>query len=472
MAATSAVRLQNVRRIEPECDEPFDLRCPITKCMFRIPFKLIESGHTYERDAIYTHLVKSSNDPLTRKPVHKNPVLDLETHASVESWLLANPDVVPDGWDDRQIPSVATLKAIAYARDGDTQGLLSCVKQGANLDERDEGGRTSILLAANAGHYDVVQILISYGADLTLCDKSGASLTYICAREGDSRILKLLLENGCTCDEEAKDHHGWTCLHEASEQGHVEVIKLLLKNGSKVEAKDDQGDTVLHTAVKSSSEVYKILLDSTNDVDATDVVGRTALHFAAMYGKVDHVKLLVDSGAKINLLDIDSYTALHLAISEGKLEVVREFLSSAAKVKSEHRAFSLVHCVSIGVDHDRVDTVNLILARTLEVIGVDLNEHAYHRSAELGHESMIKMLLDRGVSIGCLHKLSGATALHSAARHGHVHIAKYLLEMGIDVNVVDCSLKTALQIASDNGESRVQRLIEGYATRARARGRV
>lgn len=473
MEETSAVLVPTMGDTpEPEVVEPSELMCPITKCMFRIPVKVIESGHTYERDAICTHLMKSPNDPLTRLPVSSEPVLDRETYATVESWLEAHPHVTPQGWDDRQIPTFATLDALVCARHGDTQGLVSCIEQGANINEKDGDGIPAVIYAARARHYDVVQLLLSSGADFNLGDKHGATLAFICAQEGDSHILKLLLDHGWKVvysDDEAQYHHGWTCLHEASERGHVEVIKLLLQNGAKVETKDEAGETALHTAVQSSTEVYKILLDSINDVDATDVVGRTALHTAAMCGKIDHVKLLVDSGADINVRDIDSHTALHLAISEGNLEVVQELLSSDEKVEFEHSEYSFLHCVLIGVQSDKKSTVTLLLGKCLDVLGLDLNEHAYHRAAELGNESMIKMFLDRGVSVGCLHALSGATALHSAARNGHVHVAKYLLDMGIDASIIDCSSKTALQIARDNGNSQLVSMIEGCETRSRRR---
>lgn len=40
-----------------------------------------------------------------------------------------------------------------------------------------------------------------------------------------------------------------TPLHLAAYQGHLQIVELLIKNGAKLNAKDDEGDTALANAV-------------------------------------------------------------------------------------------------------------------------------------------------------------------------------------------------------------------------------
>ena len=52
-------------------DEPEYLMCPITLSLFSDPV-CAPSGHTYEREAIESHLSRSQRDPMTREPLTKD----------------------------------------------------------------------------------------------------------------------------------------------------------------------------------------------------------------------------------------------------------------------------------------------------------------------------------------------------------------------------------------------------------------
>jgi ankyrin repeat protein len=82
-------------------------------------------------------------------------------------------------------------------------------------------------------------------------------------------------------DVNAKEH--FTPLMNASRNGHVKGIELLLKAGAKIDQRDHEG--------------------------------KTALMYAAWTGTPEAVKLLIDKGADVNLRDrIHNVTALKLAI--------------------------------------------------------------------------------------------------------------------------------------------------------------
>ena len=86
-------------------EEPDHLLCPITRVMFRDPVVLLESGHTYEREAIERHLREHGTDPLTRDRIRGAPVTNRGMRNVVQAWLDENPGVTPDGWDTREMLS-------------------------------------------------------------------------------------------------------------------------------------------------------------------------------------------------------------------------------------------------------------------------------------------------------------------------------------------------------------------------------
>ena len=61
------------------------------------------------------------------------------------------------------------------------------------------------------------------------------------SREGNTELVKQLLDDGAPLDE--KDEYGHTALMVASLEGHTEVVKLLLDKGAPVDEKGERGHT-------------------------------------------------------------------------------------------------------------------------------------------------------------------------------------------------------------------------------------
>ena len=73
-------------------EEPDHLLCPIMREMFRDPVMLVESGHTYEREAIERHLRGSEIDPRSNVRIGtKRVVSNWTVRNAVQAWLAANP---------------------------------------------------------------------------------------------------------------------------------------------------------------------------------------------------------------------------------------------------------------------------------------------------------------------------------------------------------------------------------------------
>jgi len=85
--------------------EPDVLMCPITRTMFRDPVIAVESGHTYERNAILSHFERNgAKDPLTNRALSSTKVMtNWAVRQFAQDWLDRHPDVTPDGWDSREL---------------------------------------------------------------------------------------------------------------------------------------------------------------------------------------------------------------------------------------------------------------------------------------------------------------------------------------------------------------------------------
>ena len=82
-----------------------------------------------------------------------------------------------------------------------------------------------------------MKLLLEKGAELETKDNSGRTPLSYAAEKGHEAVVKLLLEKGAEL--ETKDtSYGQTPLSYAAEKGHEAVVKLLLEKGAELETKD------------------------------------------------------------------------------------------------------------------------------------------------------------------------------------------------------------------------------------------
>ena len=104
-------------------------------------------------------------------------------------------------------------------------------------------------------------------------------------------------------DLEEKDEHfgGATPLMRAVRYGNIDAVKMLIKKGVNIEAKNKQGTRALYQAVLyEKKEIIEYLIDNGADINATNGWdGNTALHLASHYKKSKEiVNILLDKGAE------------------------------------------------------------------------------------------------------------------------------------------------------------------------------
>src|SRR5205814_7283 len=127
---------------------------------------------------------------------------------------------------------------------------------------------------------------------------------------GQEVAVQRLLEDGANIQAKT-DIFGRTALDSTAENGHLAVVKLLLKAKADVNVKDKHGETALYRAAKNGHEaVVKLLLEAKADVNVRDESGRTALYMATENGHEGVVKLLLE--AKADAKDEFGQTVLYM----------------------------------------------------------------------------------------------------------------------------------------------------------------
>ncbi|KAH8650607.1 ankyrin repeat-containing domain protein, partial [Tricladium varicosporioides] len=196
------------------------------------------------------------------------------------------------------------------------------IEAGANVNSgspRYSSG-SAITKAARAGKLDMVNYLLSVGAEVNLENNSPLCAA---AAEGHLVVVERLIQVGSKLDD---------ALAEAARAGQLVIVRRLLEAGARVEGerydstKERDGDftTLIRAAESGNFEIVELLLASRKDISVfPEKAGRKALCAAALKGAPEVLKILLEAGANINHPKHDyNYTPLQCAIKSGSLEAV------------------------------------------------------------------------------------------------------------------------------------------------------
>ncbi|XP_071084677.1 inversin-like [Haliotis cracherodii] len=115
-----------------------------------------------------------------------------------------------------------------YACRGGDVETVKCVLSLHVADINSRGGwsRTPVMWVAWRGHREVVELLVSEGADVSLVDEDGNNILHYACMGGDVETVKYVLSLNVV-DIDARNNAGLTAADVARLKGHKEVVKLL-----------------------------------------------------------------------------------------------------------------------------------------------------------------------------------------------------------------------------------------------------
>lgn len=137
--------------------------------------------------------------------------------------------------------------------------------KGADVDateEDDYQNITNLMYASRDGKYEMVRLLLDYGANVNHKSYYGITALMFASTHGHYEIIKLLLDKGASVNEVDHDSRH-SALMTAAYEGHIQVVKLLLERGANINFKNSYEDTALSCACeKDHKNVVELLLQS------------------------------------------------------------------------------------------------------------------------------------------------------------------------------------------------------------------
>lgn len=231
------------------------------------------------------------------------------------------------------------------------------IAAGADLDSRDDEGRTALEVAAARGREDLVSILQEAGAGT-----GGLAEARLlrAAEEGDLACVNALIAEGVNVNTHTPQGH--TPLMHAARQGHLEIVRVLLAAGADPRARTEFNYTPLQSAVwMEHTEVVRALIAAGADVRlAAGNPPLSPLENAVARRNAEIVRLLLEAGAAPVPSSTFASPPLHLAISHNVVPIVRSLLEAGADpdVREPHSHSTALH---IAAKMGRTDLVRVLL---------------------------------------------------------------------------------------------------------------
>ncbi|KAK7097954.1 kinase D-interacting substrate of 220 kDa B-like [Littorina saxatilis] len=373
---------------------------------------------------------------------------------------------------------------------GDLTAVHGLLESGnINLEERDDSGRTFLMVASEKGELNIVRELLEAGVDPNAVDNESWSALLCASKEGHLEIVIELLEHQALL--EHKDMCGWTALMWASYKGRIIVVQELLDRSANPNAKADHHMTSLAWAAgRGHTEIVQMLISKGAKVNTADKYGTTPLIWACRKGYIDIVEALLAEGANadacgmnswtpllvatrgghsdvvhsllqhdpnVNATDKDGLTALAIAAREGHVEIVQDLLSKGAYVNVADRNGDsiLIHSVKGG----QVEVVRALLDKYVDVdVQGSEDKTSLYWAVEKGYNEIVRLLIAAEPDLELCTK-DEDTALLRAVRSRNEECVRLLLEKGAKVSASDKRGDTALHIAIRARSKRITELL-------------
>lgn len=177
------------------------------------------------------------DEPLNELPVyqgkHKDTVKKLRKllKSTNELAVIATETALPT-------PLINMISDYAYNDDQDFLEKIDAIKPGESIppvitdmlengygvDTSNDNGKTALAYACQNGNSDLVKLLIEYKANVNIRDRGRLTPIMVAAKNGHLEIIKILLKHGADKD---KSKFGKTARDYAQLKGHEEIVKFL-----------------------------------------------------------------------------------------------------------------------------------------------------------------------------------------------------------------------------------------------------
>jgi ankyrin repeat protein len=345
---------------------------------------------------------------------------------------------------------------------------------GSDVFIRNIQGKTALYIAIEEKRKEIIPLLLSYGSEIFAAENTGITPFALAVRDGEEIFEMLVTEDTVN----QRDGAGNTMLHSTvRNRGAPHHIGIILDKHAIVDARNREGDTALHIAVRMNlredgeflisrgasifsanaigdSPLFNALTASSgirywiinpNTIEAKDGLGNNMLHYAAQWKLNNAIPIIIQRGVPVDSTNATGETPLFMAVKSNSPSTIKALLDNNASLKAaDSQGYSLLHT---AVRWNAVDSASFLIAS-----GIDINAHslngdtALHNAVTLGMTEIDSLLISEGANLE-VRNIDGNTPFMEAVKTGLMPTIEKLAANGADPNTRNIRGDTPLHTA-------------------------
>jgi ankyrin repeat protein len=331
--------------------------------------------------------------------------------------------------------------------------------------------------AAKEGLLNIVNLLIDAGMNPSAQDKNGRNALHYAAEKGHSEVVELLLTK---VDPWFRDAAGLMPLELALENQFYETVRVFKDLFSSA------ANLLQFAAYVDDVKYMQHLLSTDIDKDVRNADGFTALHLALGRGLIDVVNALLAAGLDPNAKSSRGTVSLRLAVANATrpstwhlhfardhVAVVKALVYAGADVNSrggfahcspgaETELITVLHRAvwgfQEGIEMDEIVSALLDVGAHVDARTEPCKMTALHLATKRGYANIVRLLLRKNPDVNaCDYK--GLTPLHYSVKKSYVELVRLFLNYNADVSAKNVCRETALHFAVRAGNAEVVRML-------------
>ena len=280
----------------------------LIKQLLSVDNSLLEKTDKYKRTALHSaarygagtvvkYLIEKGAD-ITAKDESGNTPLHLAamySHDKVIEFLAGkNADI-----NATNIDGQSTMYLASYYGSTNAMGIL--LSKNADMSIKDKDGNSILHIATLFGNVDKINEILKYNPPINMGNKTGTTPLHLAVRSSNSdKLVEYLIEKGA--DPAVIDSTGKNALF-LTGPFDTKITELLLKKGIKINAKDKEGNTVLHSSLMMINNFRKFDPEVSNRMK-------------------DKLKLFIQYGADPTIKNLKGKSPLDIANEIGSKELI------------------------------------------------------------------------------------------------------------------------------------------------------
>ena len=350
---------------------------------------------------------------------------------------------------------------------GSVELVKYLISKGCEVMDKDNDGWTVLHYACKEGNTEVVQYLVeNYPELLTMRDKELSSPFPVAGLSGSVELVKYLISKGCEVMD--KDNDGWTVLHQACNEGKLDLVQYLVDNypemltirdksgqspflvtgyscsvdlvtyliakGCDVMDMDNDGETILYNACKEGKlESVQYLVENYPDLlKIKNKIGQSPFVVSGVSGSKELVKYLISRGCDVMDKDNHERNILHITCNNGNLELAQYLAGSFPNMLTNRDKWGLSSYLFSGFSGS-VELVKYLISRGCDVIDKDNNgETVLHNACKKRNFELVQYLVESYPDMLTIRNKEGQSPFHVAESSRSDELVNYLISRGCD----------------------------------------